>query len=225
MSTELFDLYSERDGAGEMYLRTANLVVDSDIVAFEEGVARGIPASVVTKLGHRTDLRAVPAAGSGQSMAEIAAAAAEPRDTGRPEAASPITEPKPPAAPKAKPRAVKENGKPLDVEKDAVDAEAILAAQAYLEAEGMEVPEPITEPQTGEGEAPADGTTTEVQLGDVRIPDGFESQTADDHPRCLAAKGDGSQCQNAAKLDGDTVTWACGLAQHKDQVKELRAAA
>lgn len=79
------------------------------------------------------------------------------------------------------------------------DDEAIKAAQEYLAEEGENVPEPVAEP-----------TVEKV----VTVPEGFASTTSEGEPRCLARKGDGSQCANAAKGD----THACGLAKHQIQV-------
>jgi hypothetical protein len=49
------------------------------------------------------------------------------------------------------------------------------------------------------------------------IPTGYATHTAEDEHRCLAAKGDGGQCTNAAKDNG----WACGFANHQQQISSL----
>lgn len=54
----------------------------------------------------------------------------------------------------------------------------------------------------------------------VRVPEGFSPTTDEGKPRCLAAKGDGTQCVNEAV----TGTHACGLAPHKTKVAQLQAA-
>lgn len=79
-----------------------------------------------------------------------------------------------------------------------VDDEALRLAREHLEADGETVPEPDVEPAVA-----------------VPVPDGFEATTADGSARCLAAKADGSQCQNAA-ADGH----ACAIAKHREQVAE-----
>lgn len=70
----------------------------------------------------------------------------------------------------------------------------VLAAMEHLKEEGEDVPavegEPAVEP--------------------VTVPAGFEATTPDGQPRCLAAKGDGTQCANAARGG----TSACQMPAH-----------
>lgn len=59
--------------------------------------------------------------------------------------------------------------------------------------------------------------------GDVppfAIPAGFATHTAEEDHRCLAPKGDGTQCSNTAKDGG----WACGLQPHAAAIAELTPA-
>lgn len=80
------------------------------------------------------------------------------------------------------------------------DPDAVALAQEHLAEEGEAVPEPET-PEDEEEEA-----------GPI-LPEGFSLTTEDGEDRCLAAKGDGSQCANVAS-DGH----ACGIASHREQV-------
>lgn len=77
---------------------------------------------------------------------------------------------------------------------------------------------------------PADGTASTTLVGSptggrepaeqdakpLVLPQGFEAQTGEGEPRCIAAKADKSQCKNAAK----GATHACALAAHQASVQE-----
>lgn len=76
------------------------------------------------------------------------------------------------------------------------DEAALAAAKEYLADEGMAEDLPPVEKV-------------------VTVPEGFSMTTTEGEKRCLARKGDGSQCSNAAK--GDTT--ACGLKQHQAQLQ------
>lgn len=65
--------------------------------------------------------------------------------------------------------------------------------------------------------APDADESTEVLL--APLPTGFEAKTASDEPRCLATKGDSSQCQNAARPPEHPQ--ACHLPPHQKQVDEM----
>lgn len=64
----------------------------------------------------------------------------------------------------------------------------------------------------GELDPDADGNP-EGAKGVRVVPQGFDERTQEGELRCLAAKGDGSQCQNAAADDGP----ACHIAAHAKQ--------
>ena len=71
----------------------------------------------------------------------------------------------------------------------------------------------------GDGDAPAQplSTATVGETGEEPVlPDGFEATTTDGKPRCAAAKGDGSQCSNAA-VEGSR---ACQIGAHQKQVSK-----
>lgn len=194
----LYDIHSKRERAtGQMYLKDARLFLgDGSSIEFVEGVAEKVPQSAIDQLGHRSDLVFLPIEGTGPA-AEPAPEAAEPAPPPAEPAAAPTPAPEPVPAP-APPQA---------------DPEAIAAAREHLEAEGIEVP--ALDPNVAKA-APADPTVPLIQL-----PAGFEATTAEGHPRCLAAKGDGEQCKNEAQ-EG---TFACGMEAHKTQVAERATAA
>lgn len=79
---------------------------------------------------------------------------------------------------------------------DGEESEAIKAAKAALEEDGEDVPEVLVKERV--------------------VPAGFENMTGEGHPRCLAAKGDGGQCQNAA-VEGSN---ACAHPSHKAKLGE-----
>jgi hypothetical protein len=83
-------------------------------------------------------------------------------------------------------------------EPDAADLDvdpSLAAAREHLRAEGEHVPKVL--------------------------PAGFAATTAEGEPRCYARKGDGSQCANPARVDGEHSTYSCGLAKHAEQVSHL----
>lgn len=96
-------------------------------------------------------------------------------------------------------------------DEDAGTREALLqAAREHLQSEGVDVPETKESTKTVESSTKAKGSN---KTKDPK--DGFERETADGQPRCMARKGDGTQCANAA-VDGD----ACRLAAHKKQLSK-----
>lgn len=78
-------------------------------------------------------------------------------------------------------------------------AERLRLAQEHLAEEGITPPELEVSDEASPTPPP--------------VPAGFDATTADGQPRCLAAKGDGSQCANPAVDNG-----SCGLAKHKEQL-------
>lgn len=111
------------------------------------------------------------------------------------------------------------------------DEAALAAAREALEAEGEEVPDPV-QPTGNAGnagasvtldgrnltertnQAPSEPRENDGEQPPVRVvPPGFEDRTEDGEPRCLAAKGDGTQCKNAAIDAGP----ACRIDAHQKQ--------
>lgn len=66
---------------------------------------------------------------------------------------------------------------------------------------------PVTEDKADAGEK----EPAAAAEGGAKIPDGFAAETSDGKPRCMARKGSGEQCKNAA-VDGGP---ACGLPAHQ----------
>jgi len=122
-------------------------------------------------------------------------------DPFNPDAANPASRPVPveePAAVEAEapaPDAAPEASPLSEEEREA----RVAAAEEALREEGLEVPD-------------------RQEVGPT-VPEGFSMETADGEPRCLAAKGDGTQCANVA----DPETHACGIAAHAAQVAERAA--
>ena len=78
-------------------------------------------------------------------------------------------------------------------------------------------PPPPSDADRARDAARAELAAQGADVPDFPIPSGFATHTADEARRCLAAKGDGSQCANAAKPG----TWACSLGVHVTKVDAL----
>lgn len=190
----MYDVYSKRDAqTGQSYLNDASLLLgDGSTIVFTNGVAENVPESAVAMVRHRSDL-----------IFEVRKDSPVADDAPTPAAAAPEPEPAEPPQPDPDPQDQQPN--PTEVPPD------VIAAQEHLRAEGLEVPDPDVAKA-----APIDAPNEPL----IQLRPGFESTTADGARRCLAAKGDGTQCKNEAIQN----TWACGMQPHQDQIAELQEA-
>lgn len=222
MADRTYTAHSKRDANGQVYLNDARLVLgDGSSIQFTNGVATGIPEAQARIIEGRSDLVLIP-----DDVPPTGVAVDEPDDDVSPPPEQPTPPTNEPQQSAPQPEVTGTEAPELTPEQQ----EQIDLAKEHLAAEGEEVPEPVESSATGEQPGASGSTepteptesTTSTADAPVPLPDGFVAFTAEGEHRCLARKGDGSQCHNAAsEPDG----WACGMAAHRKQVDELLAAA
>lgn len=115
-----------------------------------------------------------------------------------------------------------EFGEPLRL----TDAQRRQAAEQLVAKTGDELPDAIAgtaaapaaaAPAPAPVQDPDDVVVSDVDLV-APLPDGFSARTESDEPRCLAAKSDGSQCQNAARPPQHPQ--ACHMVPHQEKVEQ-----
>lgn len=203
---------SKRTEHGALHITDARLMIGGgEIVEFQNGEATGLSEAQARLVATRDDMivtRDQPAF-----------------DDDGPQTDPDLLTPTPEAA-KPKPAAAAPQLAASGLDLARLDPKVVAA----LEAVRADDPDAARELEADllkqqQAEAAADNGEAEAAPGPpalaVQVPDGFAATTEDGQARCLAAKGDGSQCNNAAV----GASHACGIDKHKDQVAALAGAA
>lgn len=190
MSDEkVYEVVSRISQHGAPLIGDCQMIAGSAVIEFKNGRAF-VPESLVRYMRGRKDVAVVGEALDGEES------------TAKTDASPAPEEPSTEAAPDTQATAAA-SGEAVTSENAGDVSPEVLAAQEHLRSEGEEVPEV-------EKTVPPEGKT-------VTLPEGFQLNTDEGEPRCLAAKADGSQCANAAK-EG---THACGIDKHQEAVAAL----
>lgn len=212
VAERVYDAYSKRDENDQEHLGTCSLVVGDGTsrIDFVKGRAK-VPAHLVEIAanhpqidvpGYRSTIEDATAAEEADNeLAELEARVAELRARRtRVLAAAPALE----------------VTQAVEVAPDEVAEKSRLElARAYLEAEGIEVPDVDAAAVEAAKATPSERTENpaDQRVSKAASNRELEPRTQDDQPRCQALKTNHQQCQNAAVNDSK----ACGLPKHQAQ--------